>query len=69
MQLSIPFIVIFPRAAQKPAHNNGCGLWPQKGWMSMVYVITGQQLEYLSFQSKSYHKKGIQIYTQLSFKA
>jgi len=28
MWLGVPFIVVFPRAAREPAHNEGCGPLP-----------------------------------------
>jgi hypothetical protein len=37
-RLNIP-LVIFPRAARKPAHNNGCGPLRYKGWTPGVQRI------------------------------
>lgn len=35
-RLGIPSIVIFLRAARKPAYNNGRGLLSLKGWIPIV---------------------------------
>jgi len=35
-RLGISHIIIFPRAAREPAHNNGCGPSSQKDWSPML---------------------------------
>jgi len=35
-RLGLSHIIIFPRAAREPAHNNGCGTLSQKDWSPML---------------------------------
>jgi len=40
MQLDMLLIVILPRVACKPAHNNGRGPLPYKCWAPMAYTMS-----------------------------
>jgi hypothetical protein len=41
--LGISLIVIFTRATRKPAHNNGCGLLPEKAGLPLISAFTSMK--------------------------
>jgi len=59
-----PIIVIFPRAARKIAHNNGCGCLPYKGRTGMVHGVDTVPLN-IAFTHK--HNMHFMRISQLTF--